>query len=349
MKGLFMMKRHKWSIHQQASFLKRIGELLKHGYPIAGAIESISIHMNDDHRERLKNGLADLRKGSSFHQVLANLGFHEELIGYVYFAEQHGSFSNALLDGSSIALKKEHNRQKLFKLLQYPLLLVFITGFLFLFIEKDLLPKFTILFKSMNLEENIFTKIIYAFARYFPLLLSLVLIIILLSSIFYYFIFRNFSYLHQKALLIQIPFLGRLLKLLYTHYFSVQFSYLLTGGISISEALMLFEANKRQAFYSALGTDIKLKLIAGEKLESIIREFTFFEDELAMIIQHGQENGKLDHELLFYGQHCISIVEELLEKSLKTIQPLLYLLIGGLVVSMYLAILLPMFHLMDGI
>ncbi|WP_269085679.1 hypothetical protein [Neobacillus mesonae] len=29
------MKKHKWSVNEQASFLKRIGELLARGYPIA--------------------------------------------------------------------------------------------------------------------------------------------------------------------------------------------------------------------------------------------------------------------------------------------------------------------------
>lgn len=68
-----------------------------------------------------------------------------------------------------------------------------------------------------------------------------------------------------------------------------------------------------------------------------------------MVVRHGQENGKLEQELFFYAQHCIELVEELIEKTLKAIQPGLYTIIGFLVVAMYLAILLPMFHLMDGI
>ena len=68
-----------------------------------------------------------------------------------------------------------------------------------------------------------------------------------------------------------------------------------------------------------------------------------------MIIKHGQENGKLEQELLFFSQHCVVNMEEQIEKCIKMIQPVLYLFIGFLVVSMYLAILLPMFNLLDGI
>lgn len=343
------MKNRKWTINEQSSFLKRIGELLARGYPIAAAIESISFHLSKNRKEELNDCLEELKRGIAFHHALENLGFHKDLIGYVYFAEQHGSFAEALLEGSSLVQLKGKEMSKLLKLLQYPLLLVFITGILFVFVENTLLPRFTTLFTSLGLEANFFTKVIYAFDNYFPIVIEALLGIFSLTAIYYYYIFRKFSILKQRALLVRIPIAGRILKLLFTHYFSIQLSFLLSGGISVSEALLLFEQNERQPFYSQLGKMIKLKLVTGEKLESIIASFSFFEKEFPMIVQHGQENGKLEQELLFFSKHCVSTMEEMIEKCLKTIQPTLYLFIGFLVVSMYLAILLPMFHLLDGI
>jgi competence protein ComGB len=349
MKGSFMMKQRKWSMMEQATFLKRIGELLARGYPVAEAMESVSFQLSPSKKTALADCLVDLKKGLNFHEVLANLGFHRDLIGYVYFAEQHGSFADALLEGSGLALRKAKDMHSLLKLLQYPLILIMITGFLFIFVEKMLLPKFTSLFTSMNLEANFFTKVVYGFGRFFPIAIFVSVVFIAFLGLYYWFIFRKISVLQQKSLLTHLPFIGNLLKLLYTHYFSTQLSFLLSGGISFSEALLLFEANNNQPFYSELSKQIKLKLVTGEHLESILKSFTFFEKEFPLIVKHGQENGKLEQELLFYSKHCIVLLEEKVEKSLKTIQPILYLFIGFLVVSMYLAILLPMFHLMDGI
>jgi competence protein ComGB len=344
-----IMKRHNWSVNEQANFLKRIGELLARGYPIAEAIESLSLHLPNNRKEELYQCLADLKNGISFHDVLGNLGFHKDLIGYVYFAEQHGSFAEALLEGSSLALVKENDRKKLVKLIQYPALLIFITGFLLMFVQKSLLPKFTSLFESMSLEANFFMKVLYSFDTYVPILMAVFLLLLALGATYYIFVFRKISVLQQRALLVRIPIAGRILKLLFTHYFSVQLSFLLSGGISVFEALLLFEKNQRQPFYSQLGLEIKQKLLTGEKLESILARFPFFEKEFPMIIKHGQENGKLEQELLFFSQHCLLNMEEGIEKSLKLIQPVLYVFIGFLVVSMYLAILLPMFQLLDGI
>ncbi|WP_040208037.1 competence type IV pilus assembly protein ComGB [Neobacillus jeddahensis] len=343
------MKHRKWAINEQANFLKRTGELLARGYPIAAAIESIAFQLPLKRREELYESLVELKKGTPFHLALHNLGFNKDLIGYVYFAEQHGSFADALLEGSELALLKDRDVQKLLKLLQYPLLLIIITACLFIFIENTLLPRFTTLFASLGLEENFFTKVIYAFDQYFPKAIGAVFLTLLLSAVYYFFVFRKRSVLQQRSLLAHIPIAGRILKLLFTHYFSIQLSFLLSGGISVSEALILFEKNKRQPFYSHIAAEIKNRLITGEKLDTILGSFSFFEKEFPMIVKHGQENGKLEQELLFFSKHCVSLMEGLIEKWLKTIQPVLYLFIGFLVVSMYLAILLPMFHLLDGI
>ncbi len=128
----------------------------------------------------------------------------------------------------------------------------------------------------------------------------------------------------------------------------MQLSYLLNGGLSISEALSLFEKNEKQPFYSVLGKAVKLKLREGNKLEDILVSFPFFDRELSNIIRHGQKNGRLDQELTFFSRHCLHKIEEKTEKLLKIIQPVLYMFIGFLIVSMYLAVLLPMFHLLEG-
>lgn len=344
-----MMKRHKWSVNEQANFLRRTGELLARGYPIALAIESIALQLPSKRKEELKDCLEGLKKGQSFHEALNNLGFQKDLVGYVYFAEQHGCFADALLEGSNLALLKDKDLRKLLNLLQYPAVLIVITGFLFFFVENTLLPRFTTLFSSLGLEANFFMNVIYAFERYFPIFISVLLVTLCLGAVYYVLIFRKLSVLKQRAHLVRIPIVGKILKLLFTHYFSIQLSFLLSGGLSVSEALLLFEQNLRHPFYSHLANAIKCKLITGERLETILATMSFFEKEFPMIVKHGQENGKLEQELLFFSKHCITNMEEIIQKKLSTIQPILYIFIGFLVVSMYLAILLPMFHLLDGI
>ncbi|MFB6465828.1 competence type IV pilus assembly protein ComGB [Cytobacillus sp. Hz8] len=346
--GYLKKRRNKWSVEEQAQFLKRTGELLSRGYPLAEAIESITFQMPMMKKKDITQCLSELKEGYPFYKILFDLDFHSTLIGFVNFAEKHGDLATAFQDGSEMMLKRVRDMQKLKNIFIYPIFLIFITAFLFVFVEKILLPRFSILFQSMKIKENFFTTIIYAFGQSFPLFVFL-LIACLFAILSYYFLkFQHYSKMYQKKIITSIPIIGSFFKLLYTHYFSVQLSYLLAGGLSINEALTIFE-EEEQRFEHEMGLEIKQLLTAGQKLEDILLQFTFFERELSGIVKHGLQNGKLDQELHFFGKYCLQQFEEKTNKLLKKIQPFLFSIIGLLIVSMYLAILLPMFHLLDGI
>ena len=339
----------KWSNEQQAIFLKRTGELLVRGYTLAEAIESLIYYLPSSKKNELAQCLVELREGYPLHHILANLQFNSNLIGYVYFAEQHGGLAEAFQDGSTFILKQSKDMQRMKKMFYYPIILICITALLFVFVEKIMLPKFTALFQSMDLKANFFTQVIYKVGDILPVFLIASIVIGLLVIVYYMFSFRHKTLLDRRRTLVHVPVVGSFLRLFYTHYFSIQLSYLLAAGLSVLEALQLFEKNPQQPFYAQISTEIKIKLSKGEKLELIISDLDMFEKDLSHIAKHGLEKGKLSQELSFYSKHCVTVLEEKTEKILKLIQPILYVLIASLIISMYLAILLPMFHLLDGI
>ncbi|MCQ6273714.1 type II secretion system F family protein [Bacillus sp. V3B] len=343
------MRRHKWSLEEQASFFKMAGELLSRGYPLAEALESMMYHLPKNRRVEMKECLYDLKEGYPLYLILQKLAFDEYSIGYVFFAEQHGGLAIAFLESSKMMQKRAKDFAKLKRLFSYPIFLILTTILLFIFVQKYLLPRFSTLFSSMNIEANFFTTVIYFFGDVFPYLLFFLFVLTILFLLYYFLKFKKNLPIEQKIKLMRIPILSGFLRLFYTHYFSIQLSYLLEGGLSVNEALTMFERNKEQPFYQQLGREIRKILITGEKLEDICRKYPFFERDLASIVKHGQDNGKLSQELMFFATQCLRFLEEKTDSLMKKIQPIIYIFIGFLIVSMYLAVLLPMFHLLDGI
>ncbi|WP_343216722.1 competence type IV pilus assembly protein ComGB [Cytobacillus gottheilii] len=343
-----MMQKNKWSLQEQGLLLKWIGDLLKRGYPLSEAIESVILHLPHHKRPAMELCLSELREGYSLYNAFSKLKFNEDVIGYVYFAEQHGGLADAFKDGSEMILKRDENWQKLKKLLMYPIFLILVTIVLFLFVIQILLPKFSSLFLSLDLEANFFTNIVYGFGNLFPIMLIVTFLLVIVLLCYYSFRFKRLTFLKQKTMISSIPVFGIFLKLFYSHYFSVQLHYLLQAGLSVFEALQLFEKNEKQPLYQELGCELQSGLLRGEALEMLIQKYFIFDFELSRIIAHGQKNGKLAEELAFFGEHCMERLEEKVEKTIKTIQPIIYSFIGFLLVSMYLAVLLPMFHLMEG-
>ncbi|MBT2693443.1 competence type IV pilus assembly protein ComGB [Bacillus sp. ISL-55] len=343
------MMESKWPVAEQARFLKRSGELLSRGYSLAEAIESMTFYLEKKRKEEVKRSLEKLREGFPLYLILAELNFKKDLVSYVYFAEQHGGLARTLTEGSDMVLKREADYQRLKRLAAYPIFLVLLTFILFFFVNRILLPKFNSLFLDMNLAPNIFMKIIGATASFLPNLLYFLLSFLTLLAVYYISSFKNIHPLKQKMMLVRLPIAGKFVSLLYSHYFSVQLSYLFSGGLSVLAALRIFEQNVHEPFAREIGKDMISKLAAGQDFDKAVGEYLFFEAELPRIIKHGQENGKLDQELYFYSRHCLKELEEKSEKAMKTVQPILYSFIGLLVVSLYLAILLPMFQMMKGI
>ncbi|MCT4572040.1 type II secretion system F family protein, partial [Bacillus thuringiensis] len=94
---------------------------------------------------------------------------------------------------------------------------------------------------------------------------------------------------------------------------------------------------------------IERQLIGGEQLQSIIAKSGYYEKELSYVITHGQANGNLGIELGDYSDLIMEKIERKIKHMLVIIQPILFTCIGGIVVLMYLAMIMPMFQMMNSI
>ncbi|HYK72382.1 MAG TPA: competence type IV pilus assembly protein ComGB [Pseudoneobacillus sp.] len=343
------MNKKKWSLLEQGQFLKKTGELLERGYSFSEAVESLYYQMPLNRQTELELSLEKLKAGQPLYTVLADLKFQEDLIGYIYFADKHGGMIEAITEGSKMILKKNSHYQKIKKAFFYPTFLLFMTAILFFFVQNTLLPQYFILYESMNLQINLFTRIIATTGTIFPHIMLFFLFLFLSLLLLYILYFSKLPMIKQRIILLKVPLLGTLLRLIQTQYFALQLGYLLAGGLSVYESLQLFENAPRNEFYRAVGKQITEKLKRGDEFPNIITSLSLFEKQLPIVLKHGQSNGKLDKELLFFSQNCLRKLEEKMESTLKLIQPILYGVIGLLVISMYLSIMLPMFRMLNGI
>jgi competence protein ComGB len=342
-----MLMGNKWSLAEQGNFLKRMGELLERGYSYSEAVESIFHQMPIKRHQELRLGLEKLKAGEPLYRILTDYKFQNDIVGYIYFADKHGGMLEAISEGSKLAINKHLAIVKLKKIFYYPVFMFLMTNILLIFVERNLLPQYFVLFHSMGIEVNTFTKVVMTFGNMLPLLLFFFLVMVLLLFANYLIYFRKLPIINQRQYLLKIPLIGSSLRLIQTQYFALQLGYLLTGGLSVHESLQLFETAPKNQFYRTLSEMITKRLKTGENLAHILEQMNLFEKELPYIISHGQTNGKLDKELLFFSQNCLSKLEQKMERTLKQVQPVLYGIIALLVISMYLSIMIPMFKLIN--
>lgn len=343
------MRRANWKLKEQATFLSKLGELLEHGYSLSDAIRFLKFQEPKKKQEDLLQALEFFKSGHPLHYVLTEMKFHSQLVSYIFYGEQYGELARALKEGGQYWTKRTEDLDKIKKLLIYPVFLLFFVGNIFVILQSILLPKFETLFSTMDVEKTFFLKIVLATSFILPKVPLILLLFFLFLFLLKRYWFNQLCPLRQRKIILKIPVVGMFICLYETHFFVSQFSGLLAGGLSINESIKLFAENQRQPFYQRLCEQMKKELLEGKQLEMIFRQQGFFEKNLYIVTANGQKYGRLDAELFHYSRYLLEKIEEKMSVVLRIIQPLLFSLIGFLIVSIYLAVLLPMFSLLDGV
>ncbi|MFS0780938.1 competence type IV pilus assembly protein ComGB [Bacillus sp. 1P06AnD] len=340
-------KRVKWKRREQSAFILKLGELLYAGYHLSDALVFLQSQESKPRKQAITEGLNMLKGGQTLYEVLAYLGFHAQLLQFVYYAEYYGDVPKALMDGGAFWEKRGKDREQFFKIMIYPFMLILMTVVIGIMLQGMLLPKFEELYSSMNLEPTFFMKNILflsAVSTYIPYVcLMLAAACILLRQTWY----KTLTAEKKKQFLLRFPVLGSYLRMYDTYFISYQLSALLTGGLSINDSIQLFSQHNQQAFFQAVCKRIHRDLSSGDSLPVVFGRLPYFEQHLSEVMENGQKNGKLDMELYQYSKMVIARLEMKIGALIKLIQPTLFISVGLVVVSIYLSVLLPMFSMMD--
>jgi len=339
------MKRARWRIDEQALFLKRIGVLLDQGYSITEAIDFIIIQADTTKRTALNHCILELKEGKSVYQVLMAMKFHPTAVSYIFYSEQNGNLAIGFQSAGHLLLTRHNHQMKLMNQLAYPIFLLLFTMMMFLVMQMRLLPHFVMLYENFQVEPNFILKIAmvmnekqeWIFWGTIVVILLLVLLALKLQKEFY-------SYKYQYFLT-HLPLVGKTLQLWNTYYFSFQLSQLLKSGFSLLDSLRFIENDPKKGYLNEMMKDIHMNLLNGETLYFAVKKVPLWRSELAVVIQHGQLSGKLEGELENYSQYCFEELFMMIDKGIKIIQPLIFLIIGLWLILLYFSIMLPAFQL----
>lgn len=345
--GCMRLKQQQWKLNEQILFLKRLGMLLEEGYSISDAIRFIKIQLSKNKHAPLSKSIEQLKNGEKFYTVLNQLLFHSTAVSFIYYGERNGQLSRSLQTASIILLEREKRKEKIKKLLMYPIFLLVVTGMMFFVISWQLLPQFAQLYDSFQAEPNNLIKLFYWIYEH-PKLITITTLSILTVAFYSFFTFKKKRTSYEiQFTLGKIPVIGDLVRLWNTYYIAYHTSQLLSGGLSLSQSLSFIKDDPEKPYLAEAIEKINKRLLEGESLASAVGEIPIWKKELVAVIEHGQLSGKLEIELNAYSQYCLELFFDYLEKVIKFIQPLIFSFIALWIIIMYFSIMLPSFQLIN--
>ncbi|MCF6408451.1 competence type IV pilus assembly protein ComGB [Pseudalkalibacillus salsuginis] len=343
------MRRRRWSNSQQALFLKSMGTLLEKGYSISESLTLLSLLDNRQLNFPIDSIRRDLVKGIPLFEALEHQRVPPDILGYLFFASEQGHLSFGLLVGSSILQKREDLKKSFLQSIRYPtVLLVTLTVMMFLML-KFLFPQFSKLFQSVDLSLPFFTRFLITFLEFIPILMYLTLIFNLVFFLVYHFRFKHRNTHDKVSFWLRFPFLGEGLKTVLTQYFSFQLGHLLKGGLSISHAFQLFEQQSYSRLLQEESALFMADLRGGKSLSETLKAKPYFLPGLAQVTFLGQSNGRLGEELILYSEMLLENAENRLMRLMALLQPVLFGIIGTIVLALFLSVMIPVFQLFQSL
>ncbi|WP_268536786.1 competence type IV pilus assembly protein ComGB [Bacillus atrophaeus] len=343
------MKRIKksWPINDQANLLNRLGDMTENGYNLLDGLRLMELQMNKRQRTEMSAAVNRLREGEPFYQVLQALAFHKEAVSICYLAEMHGELSVAMRQSGGLLERKLTQANQLKKVIRYPIFLIFTVFVMFYILQAVIIPQFSGVYQSMNMETSRTTAVIFAFFQHVHYAVIGFVLLALGAALYYWFGFKKKSPADKMLFFVRIPILGRLVILFNSYFFSLQLSSLLKSGLSIYDSLTAFKEQSFLPFYRQEAEQIINKLRAGESIDRALYKHPCYENDFCEVVLHGQLSGQLHRELFTYSQFLMERLERKVEKWTGILQPVIYGIVAGMILIVYLSMLLPMYQMMN--
>lgn len=339
-KPLKKKKSIKLSKQQQQLFIQLLADLLKNGFTIQESF--LFMRKSRSIAEPIIDYLMDLmEQGDSFHDGLAQLGFKTTIITQIEFAQTHGDLAGTLKKIKQHMKMLDKQQQNFYKVISYPILLLLFLIVVLISIRQVLLPQ--LMTNGTIQAGNIGVQFIQQSPYY--LLAAIVGLSSLVFLLRWYLSKRSF--LQRAVFMAKTPLLGKLFKEYNSAFFALEWGKLFSQGLEIKTIIQVMKATDHQSLMSELAETLEEQSMLGQTFYEQLPKFFIFSPELSLIIQQGQVKGNLGKELILYSELCWQRFFKRTERIIQWIQPIIFLVVALLVVSIYAAMLLPIYGGME--
>jgi len=331
---------------------RQIATLLNSGIPL---VEGLSALAEQTENVRLRTALGQTRdrvnEGSHFADALAETeAFPDLYVSMVRAGEAGGALDTVLERLADYLESQVRLRNKVSSILIYPSVMF---GFAMLVVGvlvTVVLPQITELLTSLNQELPFYTRWIIALSHFakewwWAIGLGFVCIAIGLRAA----VATERGRETFDSLILRLPVIGRTVRIIAIARFSRTLATLLAGGLPIVRAL---DTAKDVADNRVLGHAIEAardSITEGATVAAPLRNSGEFPPMVTHMIEVGERSGQLEMMLSKIADTYEEQVETTVSRLTALLEPLLILLMVGIVVVIILATLVPLLQVTSSI
>ncbi len=337
------------SASQLALITRQLATLVQASMPIEEALKAVAEQQDN---RRTRNAVVAIRsrvlEGYTLAQSMdAFPNYFPQMYRATIAAGEHAGFLDKVLNRlADHTEQRMQSRQKVQLALMYPMILVLasigIVSFLLGFVVPDVIKVFIDSGQELPLITRILVGASDGFQVWWPYLLG--------GGFALFLIIR--SVLQRPAVrkawhasLLTMPVIGRFSRALNTAQFASTLSILTRSGVSLVDALAISsQVVSNEAMRAAVVTVAK-RVSEGTSLHKSLQDTSLFPPLMLHMIASGEATGELDNMLERTAHNQQSEVEGRIAMIVGLFEPMMLVVMGGIVLVIVLAILLPILNM----
>jgi len=328
---------------------QQLSTLLDAGVPILQSLRIIAKQVSSIRLNKILGEIIqDMEKGLSLHESLAKYPqvFSELWVNLVESGEASGNLAEVLKRLSDYLERNAQFQRKLISSLIYPAILLVVGIFALLFLTIKIIPTFSALFSSFNVQLPLITRILIFVSN----LIRKYFIFGFLGLSVFIFLFRQF--LRSKggrksweSFLFNFRLTGNFFRALIVERFTSGMATLLESGVPILYALEICERSIANLVVAEIIRQVKEEVRAGKSLSLPLERSGFFEPMVIQMVAVGEEIGELPNMLKRINSFYREYVDNFLVRFTSLFEPVMLVVLGVIIGLMVIGVFLPLFQI----
>ena len=328
---------------------RQLATLTKSGLPLDEATATVAKQTEKPRLQRILLGVrSKVLEGHSLADGMAQFPhvFNNLYQSTVSAGEQTGHLDLVLERLADYTEGRQRLQNKIKTALLYPSILIILAITIVAFLLAYVVPEIVKVFEDSGQTLPAITRFMIAasdfLVDYYWLIIGVVVAIALIFSALYK---QPASKEKIHELFLKLPLVGRLTRGANTARFTRTLSILVASGVSLLEALKISAQVVENLPMRNAINEASLRVREGSNLAKSLDVSGYFPPLVVNLIASGEVSGNLDEMLERSSDNQEQELETLISMLMGLLEPLILVVMGGIVLMIVLAVLLPIFNL----
>jgi general secretion pathway protein F len=338
-----------FSTSARAVWTRQLAGLVGSGLPVERALAALSEEAEDEKQRHLLAAIrADINAGSTLGRALAQFPHEFPAIDRAVIAagEQSGHLSDVLNQLASDLEDQQLLRSKLLSASLYPAIVSLVALAIVIFLVTSVVPQVAGVFADSQRQLPILTVAMLAVSDFVRTWGWFMLVLLASGVVVFRLAMRQTGFrLRFDAAWLRLPLIGRLARGYNSARFASTLAMLTAAGVPILKALQAAADTLSNQALRADALEALVRVREGAPLGTALAQNARFPGLLSMFARLGEQTGQLPVMLQRAATQLSGEVQRRAMALATVLEPLLIVAMGGMVMLIVLAVLMPIMQL----